>query len=231
MLKRRVVVTGVGLVTALGVGSQQTWLALLKGESGIGPISRFDTTNFPTTIAGEESCGETGGWTTGPETVDVAIADPIYLFEAGRHDAPQCYDQLTFRLNGPADVGYYATYAESNVMRMEGDQSFTVAGDAALVVDIGAPVGGGPFDTSGHAPLLVFARTIGATLYPSSNPRGLKVIREVRFGGEYEAYGQFSSLSSFVIGVDRQRPFAVSSFVDEISNARVVVVRVAHRPA
>jgi len=53
MLKRRVVVTGVGLVTALGVGSQQTWLALLKGESGIGPISRFDTTNFPTTIAGE----------------------------------------------------------------------------------------------------------------------------------------------------------------------------------
>src|SRR4029434_1172951 len=53
MLRRRVVVTGVGLVTALGVGSQQTWLALLKGEAGIGPISRFDTTNFPTTIAGE----------------------------------------------------------------------------------------------------------------------------------------------------------------------------------
>jgi len=53
MLKRRVVVTGVGLVTALGVGSQQTWLPLLKGESGIGPITRFDTTNFPTAIAGE----------------------------------------------------------------------------------------------------------------------------------------------------------------------------------
>src|SRR5262245_13706939 len=53
MLKRRVVVTGVGLVTALGVGSQQTWLDLLKGESGIGPITRFDTTNFPTAIAGE----------------------------------------------------------------------------------------------------------------------------------------------------------------------------------
>ena len=53
MLKRRVVVTGVGLVTALGVGSQPTWLALLEGASGIGPITRFDTTNFPTTIAGE----------------------------------------------------------------------------------------------------------------------------------------------------------------------------------
>jgi 3-oxoacyl-[acyl-carrier-protein] synthase II len=53
MLKRRVMVTGVGLVTALGVGSQQTWLALVKGESGIGPITRFDTTNFPTAIAGE----------------------------------------------------------------------------------------------------------------------------------------------------------------------------------
>ena len=53
MFKRRVVVTGVGLVSALGVGSDPTWQALLKGASGIGPITRFDTTNFPTTIAGE----------------------------------------------------------------------------------------------------------------------------------------------------------------------------------
>src|SRR5262245_39846743 len=53
MLKRRVVVTGVGLVSALGIGSDPTWQALLKGASGIWPITRFDTTNFPTTIAGE----------------------------------------------------------------------------------------------------------------------------------------------------------------------------------
>jgi len=181
-----------------------------------------------TTNTTAESCRETGNWTTEPEAVDVGIADPIYLLEAGRHDAPQCYDQLSFRLNGPAQVGYYATYAHGNVVPIEGDQSVTVAGDVALVVDISAPVGGGPFDRSGHAPLLVFARTIGETVYPASNPRGLKVIREVRFAGEYESYGESASVSSFVVGVDRERPFAVSSFVDEVSNTRVVLIRVAH---
>ena len=91
-----------------------------------------------TTNTTAESCRETGNWTTEPEAVDVGIADPIYLLEAGRHDAPQCYDQLSFRLNGPAQVGYYATYAHGNVVPIEGDQSVTVAGDVALVVDISA---------------------------------------------------------------------------------------------
>jgi hypothetical protein len=197
-----------------------------SGDGESTPTSVEQATSTANTSA--ESCRETENWTTGPEAVDVGIADPIYLLEAGRHDAPQCYDQLSFRLNGPAQVGYYATYAHDNVVPIEGDQSVTVAGEVALIVDIGAPVGGGPFDRSGHAPSLVFARTIGETLYPASNPRGLKAIREVRFAGEYESYGQSPSVSSFVVGVDRRRPFAVSSFVDEVSNTRVVVIRVAH---
>ena len=52
-MKRRVVITGVGLVTAVGIGTQETWQCLLKGRSGVGPISRFDTRQFPTTIAAE----------------------------------------------------------------------------------------------------------------------------------------------------------------------------------
>jgi len=50
---RRVVVTGVGLVTPLGVGAEANWKALLAGESGIGPITKFDASELTTRIAGE----------------------------------------------------------------------------------------------------------------------------------------------------------------------------------
>src|SRR5438132_2374628 len=50
---RRVVVTGVGLVTALGTGTEETWKALCEGRSGVTRITRFDATQFPTQIAAE----------------------------------------------------------------------------------------------------------------------------------------------------------------------------------
>jgi 3-oxoacyl-[acyl-carrier-protein] synthase II len=51
--RRRVVVTGLGLVTPLGTGVEKNWHALVAGHSGIGPVSRFDVSDFPTRIAGE----------------------------------------------------------------------------------------------------------------------------------------------------------------------------------
>ncbi len=51
--RRRVVMTGMGLVTPLGVGIEDNWRRLINGECGIGPITRFDTSNFMTRIAGE----------------------------------------------------------------------------------------------------------------------------------------------------------------------------------
>jgi 3-oxoacyl-[acyl-carrier-protein] synthase II len=52
-LTRRVVVTGVGLVCALGIGTEEVWKNLLAGQSGVGPITLFDTNGFDCKIAGE----------------------------------------------------------------------------------------------------------------------------------------------------------------------------------
>ena len=53
MAKRRVVVTGVGLVTPLGTGTQKTWVNICAGTSGVGLITRFDTSDYAVKIAAE----------------------------------------------------------------------------------------------------------------------------------------------------------------------------------
>ncbi|MDF7798143.1 beta-ketoacyl-[acyl-carrier-protein] synthase family protein [Pontiellaceae bacterium B1224] len=51
--KNRVVITGVGVLAANGIGKEAFWNSLLAGESGIGPITLFDTSDIPHAIAGE----------------------------------------------------------------------------------------------------------------------------------------------------------------------------------
>ena len=51
--RRRVVVTGIGMISPLGSSVQKTWDGIVAGKSGIGPITRFDATGLETTIAGE----------------------------------------------------------------------------------------------------------------------------------------------------------------------------------
>jgi len=50
---RRVVVTGLGLLCPLGIGVEASWANLTAGKSGIGPVTRFDTKDYPSRIAGE----------------------------------------------------------------------------------------------------------------------------------------------------------------------------------
>ena len=51
--RRRVVVTGIGLVSSLGIGTEANWQALLAGKSGVAKITKFDASQFATRIAGE----------------------------------------------------------------------------------------------------------------------------------------------------------------------------------
>src|SRR5713226_8282376 len=53
MGNRRVVVTGIGLVSSLGIGTDANWEAICAGRSGIGAITKFDSSQFTTRIAGE----------------------------------------------------------------------------------------------------------------------------------------------------------------------------------
>ena len=53
MQKRRVVVTGIGMISPLGIGNEPTWRGLLEGKSGVDTITKFDATDYACKIAGE----------------------------------------------------------------------------------------------------------------------------------------------------------------------------------
>ena len=52
-MKRRVVITGLGMITPVGLDTESSWDGLISGKSGIGPITQFDDKTIPTQIAGE----------------------------------------------------------------------------------------------------------------------------------------------------------------------------------
>jgi 3-oxoacyl-[acyl-carrier-protein] synthase II len=62
MTKRRVVVTGMGMISPLGIGNEPTWEGLIAGRSGVGAITKFDTAQFTTKIAGEVKGFEPTNW-------------------------------------------------------------------------------------------------------------------------------------------------------------------------
>ncbi len=61
MSKRRCVITGIGFATSLGLNKDDVWGKIVNGVSGIGPIERFDTTEYTSTFGGELT-----DWTGGP---------------------------------------------------------------------------------------------------------------------------------------------------------------------
>jgi 3-oxoacyl-[acyl-carrier-protein] synthase II len=76
-MKRRVVVTGIGLVTPLGTGNKKTWEALCDGQSGIGHIKRFDPSTLRTQIAGEVLDFDSSAFM---DSKDIRRSDPFIQF-------------------------------------------------------------------------------------------------------------------------------------------------------
>ena len=80
MSSRRVVVTGLGIVSPLGNDLASTWDGIVNGRSGIGPITHFDTTNFTTKIAGEVRDFDVTRWV---HPKDAKKMDPFIHYGVG----------------------------------------------------------------------------------------------------------------------------------------------------
>src|SRR5260221_14431232 len=68
MSKRKVVVTGLGIVSPVGIGIASAWDNVLKGVSGVGPITKFDASQLPTRIAAEVKGFNSADWMALKET-------------------------------------------------------------------------------------------------------------------------------------------------------------------
>jgi 3-oxoacyl-[acyl-carrier-protein] synthase II len=94
-LTRRVVVTGVGLVCALGIGTEESWKNLLAGQSGIRCITSFDTTGFDCRIAGEVQGFDPLRWIEKKELkkmarfIQIALAGADFAVQAAHWKAEQ----------------------------------------------------------------------------------------------------------------------------------------------
>lgn len=79
-VRRRVVVTGLGVVTPLGTGIEKTWKAICAGESGITRITKFDPTGYPSQIAGEVKDFDPAAFI---EKKDIKKMDPFIHYAVG----------------------------------------------------------------------------------------------------------------------------------------------------
>ncbi len=129
-MKRRVVVTGMDIISPLGIGVEENWSALCNGKSGIGPITRFDTESFPVNFAGEVKGFEPEQFMSHKEVkkmdrfIHFAVAAGQSAlddsgFEITDENAERVGVQVGVGLGGlPAIEKYHNTYKERGVRKI-----------------------------------------------------------------------------------------------------------------
>jgi len=129
-MKRRVVVTGMDIISPLGIGVEDNWSAVINGRSGVGLITRFDTGSFPVKLAGEVKGFDAGQFVTHKEVKKMdrfihfavaasqaALKDSGY--EINDKNAERVGVQVGVGLGGlPAIEKYHETYKKSGVRKI-----------------------------------------------------------------------------------------------------------------
>ena len=143
-MKRRVVVTGVGLVSSLGVGTEENWKALCAGCSGIGSITRFDASQFSTRIAGEVKNFDPLQFIAKKDVkkMDVFIQYAIAAAEFAVHDAglevtPEIADRVgVFIASGIG--GFSAIEREHRVLLKDGPRKISPFFIPSVIINLAA---------------------------------------------------------------------------------------------
>src|SRR5512134_3561409 len=107
--KRRIVVTGLGMVTPLGTGVEKTWKAICAGQSGIGRITKFDPTGYDAQIAGEVKDFDPAQFI---EKKDIKKMDPFIHYAVGA--AQLAVDDAGLKVS-PEDATKVGVYIGSGI--------------------------------------------------------------------------------------------------------------------
>ncbi len=129
-MKRRVVVTGVGMITPVGMDTEATWEGLINGKSGIGPLTFFEDKDFPTQIAGEIPGFEAAKYIEQKEIkkmdrfIHLAIAaSQMAMDDSGLKTTPENADRVGVIVSAgigglPAIERYYKAYLEKGYRKI-----------------------------------------------------------------------------------------------------------------
>ena len=122
---RRVVVTGIGLVSPLGIGNDVNWRALTAGQSGIGRITRFDATAFAARIAGEVKGFDPLRWV---EKKDVKKMDIFIQFAIAASQLAMDDAKLPITQENAARVGVFVGSGIGGFTSIEREHEALLAG-------------------------------------------------------------------------------------------------------